>query len=754
VQKRQFANNVKISAPLVYGMLVWLFGIACVSSVESHPSTVSYSRIARGKVIAQNRKQLLIVEFTERWNYECDKLDKTTFADPKVKHWLNENAFFVRFDMGKPMDMDKEIDVAKSFNIFTFPTIVVYAPSDMSKEFDRQSGYQNNEDLLAWLTAVQSGKTSTDSLKEQIASLSNKGGKEEIALRRKLARKLSHANNYAEATEQYLWLWNNIDTKDPTQRFDRDDVIAAAMMYLGARYEPVLARFRQMRDEAERTNREDWLVLNRVLGEQDKSLAWFDQVKKEAGAQEVFHKYERLLERALISRERYEDLALIYQDPISELKHKYLFAKPAIEQNEYDPFPRQAAAMYVAFLAAGRDDIAEQLANESLKLEDTSAMRKALASTAQRANQLRPGQLKWIQEGERITIDPHRAESYLDRGITYAKYKRYAAAIDDFGEAIRLNPKYANAYYQRALARVELKQSSKAMEDFDIAIKLDKKDPEKLMDRARLSASLSRYDSALRDCNLAIRLGCRCVYAFEARGWTYECLGQYDLAVKDFNEAIKLNDRSVYSYTQRGNVYAALKRYDEAIVDYNRAVELERKDPESLLARAGFRCNMKQYDMALADCEAAVKLNPKYYNSYITRGFVYYKKKDYEKALNDFDNAINIDPAGAWGHINRAQIYFCQGKYKQAYEESDKAVTLDSNNAAAFCNRGEASLKLGNDQSALTDLDKSIAIDPRPGNGEATYYRAKLYEKLGKSDLAQKDREYAENLGFEPEASD
>jgi tetratricopeptide (TPR) repeat protein len=93
-------------------------------------------------------------------------------------------------------------------------------------------------------------------------------------------------------------------------------------------------------------------------------------------------------------------------------------------------------------------------------------------------------------------------------------------------------------------------------------------------------------------------------------------------------------------------------------------------------------------------------------------------------------------------------LYFHQGKFQEALDVANRAKTMDPKAPSSYCNAGQALFGLGRYDEALTDLSKSIEMDPTVCAGEDYFYRAKTYEKLGKTDLAEKDRDSAKKLGF------
>jgi tetratricopeptide (TPR) repeat protein len=158
---------------------------------------------------------------------------------------------------------------------------------------------------------------------------------------------------------------------------------------------------------------------------------------------------------------------------------------------------------------------------------------------------------------------------------------------------------------------------------------------------------------------------------------------------------------------------------EEALKVLDRAVELKPTSSQLLTLRGMVRCNLAQYDGALADTGNAIVLSQR------------------------FD----------WAHLIRSIVFYKQKKYQESYDEAAKAIKLNPENPASYGQRGKAELQLGQTEQAVTDLTKWFE-DKSDNGGEAHYYRALAYDKLGKSDLAKTDREQAEKLGYKPDAGE
>jgi tetratricopeptide (TPR) repeat protein len=454
-------------------------------------------------------------------------------------------------------------------------------------------------------------------------------GDSEVKAKSKMAQDLFAAGKYKEAADQYIWLWNNIPKLDPPMIGVRDSYIVSQMKRLIRVCPELKPLFEQLRSDTEKKDRSDWIVLNDALNEPDKTLAWFDSVKNDPTQAEFIEHHDVLLERLLVSQHRWADMGkYLYKDPMKKLQKQYEFSKnlkefyktsAAATQMKHPPrdlFPKSVGVLYVSLLAAGREEDARKVAEESFRLDDSKELRASLAVQANSIGQTRPEQLKWIADLKPET--PTDAVFYLGRAIVYGQ------------------------------------------------------------------------------------------------------LGKPDLELNDLNKAIELKPNDII-YRERAQLLINQKKYKEAIQDFDRLVE---KRPS---------------DVPLIVC----------------RGYVYYNMRNYKSALVDFDRAATINPKDPLIWVNKSAVFLKEKEYAEAYKSASQALELDPKNFGASCNRGEASFKLEHYSDALPDLTNAIDCDSKSARAEAMYYRALVYEKTGKADLAAADRKSIEQLGgYKPESDD
>jgi tetratricopeptide (TPR) repeat protein/thiol-disulfide isomerase/thioredoxin len=589
----------------VSGYLALATTLLVQPSSVAHPAIFSDLSLSQAKAQAKKEAKLLLVDFTAAWCPPCGEMDKTTWEDPNVVKWIHDNAVAIQ------VDVDKEQAIARDLKIVAMPSLVVF--KDKDAEVDRAIGFQDGEELLKWLNDVNNGVTSMDKLQQELDMVRGKGGSRELEPRYELARAQYQAGRYADAQENFVWVWQNMAKVNSELAGVRLTFLASEICDLLAKYPPARARFSKLRDEAELPHLDEWVTLNHILGEDQLTFSWLDKVKNDPSQSAKLKDVAFALEPLLIKAGRFSDAAIFIHDPLLTLTRKYQFAKEVFHEGDSsNPFPEDAGRIYACLLAAGRDAEAERVAQESLKLQDSMEVKEALIFAAAAAGQLKPSLL----------------------------------------------------------------------------VRLDE-------------VNASKTDAA--------------------------------------------------GYNKRGAVYLKLKAFDKALANFSKAIELSPSDPSYYDAREAVYCGLKQFDRALADADHVIKIYPNSGRAYVSRGYIHLKQKNETKALENFEEAIHLNPHDPLSYINESAVYMRLGKYQLAYERADQAIKLDANNAGGFCNRGEASLNLKRYDDALADLSKSIDMGKALCGGENFYYRAMVFDALGKNDLAARDRKTAQELGFAPD---
>jgi thiol-disulfide isomerase/thioredoxin len=369
---------------------------------------------AAQKAAAEGKKWFLVVA-TAEWCSPCRRMEKTTWRDGKVAAWVAANAIAVQ------IDVDKERSLAKELKIDAMPTVI--AVKEGNQEYDRIVGYRNPSDFLAWTEGIARGEKAIDAVRKRAGERTGGTEKVNIKARLDLANSLWQSGKADEAAEEYAWLWRHMLEYDRAFVGVRSSFMASNMERLAVRNEGAKKKFMDLRDEAEKAMAEekvsvddlaDWMVLNKIVSDSQRTLKWFDEVKDDTHWKPMLERITYRLEDLLIQNKRWADLGKLYSDPMELLgraqEMRHVMSKQPLPQGIDEEmrktmgemplrtFRNSAGRLYAALLAAGNEKDARRIAERARELDDSPRMVAALASTALSAGQVRKEQVEWLTE--------------------------------------------------------------------------------------------------------------------------------------------------------------------------------------------------------------------------------------------------------------------------------------------------------------------------------------------------------------------
>lgn len=359
-------------------------GLVCLVALSSIPAAFAHAEVfsdfnyEKAKAVALKDKKLLLLDFTATWCGPCRMMEKNTWADSSVKEWLEKNAIAIQ------VDVDKDRAVSKQFKIRAMPTVVLFTPKSGENEFDRKVGYMGPTEVLSWLQGAKAGKSKQELRKSSAGSGS---GSNEYIQRLSKVQQLGVEKKYGEALEELLWLWKNLDGKPGQLSLIRMSLVPSYMKRVIREYPKGQSRVEALRDAAKKSEKwTDWLTLNVVLRENEKSLEWFDSIKKDDSKKALIEENARVLIPVLFTEQRWTDMTdYYYPDPIATIRKYHKKAEAAKKgsadtqvSKNFDPFPNMVMMLYAAYVGAGKTEEVEKIKAECLSLNDTPRMRKVL----------------------------------------------------------------------------------------------------------------------------------------------------------------------------------------------------------------------------------------------------------------------------------------------------------------------------------------------------------------------------------------
>ena len=382
---------------------------------DDHAPVFDTRSYADAKAAAEAEKKWFIVKGTATWCGPCKLMDKTTWRDEKVVAWCKEHAIVVA------LDVDKEKKIAKELRIELMPTMIAF--KEGKSEFDRVFGMKSADEFLAWLEGIDKGESSLEAVTKQAGSREPEGGKVDVRARMNLARTLAMKGDYAKATDEYVWLWEHMLEHDQAMVGVRGSFMAGDMERLASKDAGARKRFGELRDATRERLRAskvawedvgDFISLNKIVSEENATLAWFDEVKGESRWAPLLRRSLSSLRDVLVEHDRWADIGQLLGNAADDFAQMWSirmddrFAPGSMDEatkkqlREYSlrSLRDQAGHDYASLLAAKRDEDAAKLAAKAVELDPHPAMYKGLVGTALLAGVPRPAQVELLKAAE------------------------------------------------------------------------------------------------------------------------------------------------------------------------------------------------------------------------------------------------------------------------------------------------------------------------------------------------------------------
>lgn len=244
-----------------------------------------------------------------------------------------------------------------------------------------------------------------------------------------------------------------------------------------------------------------------------------------------------------------------------------------------------------------------------------------------------------------------------------------------------------------------------------------------------------------------------------ARRALAQALGEYQKALAADQDDAELFYGRALCYVKSGQVdmmtgdYAkAADNYARAAKDVGRAIELKPAHAEAYYTRGELHHRSGQFEKAIDDFSKAVALKPDYGSAYANRGVDLYNSGDYDKAASDLAKALSF--RAGFDHKTIAYLHFMQGnaldrtgRYDKAIESFTKAIELNSDYVGeAYNDRGRVYEKLGRTEDARKDREKA---DSFPGMFNVHYNNGVMSANAGEYDKAV--AEYTRAIALKPD---
>jgi hypothetical protein len=278
--------------------------------------------------------------------------------------------------------IDQLPELSANLEIRAAPTLIAF---HAGKERERIVCTTEESRILEWLIGLANTTTPVD-----------------VSARNSSAAMMLENAKYDEALERYVWLWNNSSRLNPSWRGARLSFVAEKIEALVKVHSRARTEFTCLRNATEAVAdlelrtigpRVDWVVLNQVLEDQERTMAWFNAVKSSPDADTVIEGVAPFIIEPLKTCGRWADIGRLYRDPIAELLHAHHIlldsvapmrddSRPethdVVSEAAWQEFRSIVTVLYVGLVAAGRTSDAMAIRKEALRLDPSKEMERAL----------------------------------------------------------------------------------------------------------------------------------------------------------------------------------------------------------------------------------------------------------------------------------------------------------------------------------------------------------------------------------------
>lgn len=204
------------------------------------------------------------------------------------------------------------------------------------------------------------------------------------------------------------------------------------------------------------------------------------------------------------------------------------------------------------------------------------------------------------------------------------------------------------------------------------------------------------------------------------------------------SEQIEANPKNPDLYLRRAELHTKYVNLESAVEDASKAIKLKPTEKAYML-RGAANTGLGRLDRAEADYENAAKLAPNSQNAQAELATMAAKLHHFEKASKAFESLFKLNPGRTVEVSRRAEMYIVMGKYADALKDCQRALKTDPDKGGRVHEiMGRAYVLMGQYQKGVDAYSYTIAKNQF--NVDALRARADAYDKLGKTDLAKKDR--------------
>jgi len=267
-------------------------------------------------------------------------------------------------------------------------------------------------------------------------------------------------------------------------------------------------------------------------------------------------------------------------------------------------------------------------------------------------------------------------------------------------------------------------------------------------DEALRLESLGNYEAAAKILREVQRRHPGNAYVLSALGNAY--MNDYNDIANGVDKAEKCLLRAIQIDPELGNAYARLAECYDARGNFKmgvkmatKALSVKKPDYDGLRERAGAFSNLKRDKEALLDIEAFLKKVQKIERKHLMqRATILENNKLYDRAISEYRKLLQEKYEDQIVYREVACLQ-SMGKNDDAVKALNELINHNKQDDAGYLARARLYRKMGKHKEAVADYTKVLELQP---STTALKERAASYERMGRKDLAEKDRKDATQL--------
>ncbi|MBX9952426.1 MAG: tetratricopeptide repeat protein [Candidatus Obscuribacterales bacterium] len=216
-----------------------------------------------------------------------------------------------------------------------------------------------------------------------------------------------------------------------------------------------------------------------------------------------------------------------------------------------------------------------------------------------------------------------------------------------------------------------------------------------------------------------------------------------DKGEKCFRRALQIDPELGKAWARLAECYDARGDFVSGVKFATKALTVKKPDFDGYHERAGALSNLKRDSEALKDIEMFLQKHQNPERKYfVQRATILENLKQYDRAVAEYRRLLKdkYEDQVVYREVNCLQA---MGKPEEAIKCLNALIAHNKQDDTGYLSRARLLESMGKHKEAIADYSKAYDLQPSKA---ALKERAAVYEKIGRKDLAQKDRREIDRL--------